>query len=310
MTDRSVELSEWRRPDGGPSTLGKLPVVEDEFAPPGAFDDLEPDEEHFREASGNEGATFERTYSRAALVLWPRRRRFAVLCQAGLSVTLPALEELAQRAANYRRAAEWQEAHELASHMIEQWPTVHWYPRPDTKPGNAARMLELLTRLADTDGIEAFIARVTAAGVYGKGDNEAVLSALGLLPTKRQTALLELIVDKTAATSFSACADLLTRAAATISDLGNAARRLVDAMPGDPARFVPEQPWHRPQAMEPATAADVLTALVAIDRTLAERAVAYMLAWPKTLRSGSGGDPGDAAIGTIRRCGDCAVAGC
>ena len=46
--------------------------------------DLVPDEEHFHETTGNEGASFERTYRRAPLVLWPSERVFAVLSQAGL----------------------------------------------------------------------------------------------------------------------------------------------------------------------------------------------------------------------------------
>ena len=99
VTDRSVTLSEWRKPDGDTSALGNLPVEEEaELSPPDAFADLEPDEEHFHEATGNEGASFERTYRRAALVLWPRRRRLAVVCQAGLSATLPLLEDMLQRA--------------------------------------------------------------------------------------------------------------------------------------------------------------------------------------------------------------------
>ena len=69
----------------------------EEFSPPDACDDLAPDEEHFHEATGNEGASFERTYRRAALVLWPSERIFAVLSQAGLSVTLPYLDDLARR---------------------------------------------------------------------------------------------------------------------------------------------------------------------------------------------------------------------
>jgi hypothetical protein len=86
--DRSVALSDWRRPDGTGSDLGEIPVEEDEIAPPGACADLAPDEEQFHEATGNEGASFERSYHRAALVLWPRARLFAVLSQAGLGATL------------------------------------------------------------------------------------------------------------------------------------------------------------------------------------------------------------------------------
>jgi hypothetical protein len=62
--DRS--LSEWRRPDNAQTTLGKLPLEDREVSPPGALDGMEPDEEHFREATDNEGAPFDRTYSRDA----------------------------------------------------------------------------------------------------------------------------------------------------------------------------------------------------------------------------------------------------
>jgi hypothetical protein len=63
-------------------------------SPPDALDDMEPDEEHFREATGNEGASFERTYARAALVIWPANRILAVLNQGGLGSTLPFLGDL------------------------------------------------------------------------------------------------------------------------------------------------------------------------------------------------------------------------
>src|SRR4051812_21334975 len=63
---------------------------------PTADGPLAPNEEHFH-VTGNEGASFERTYRRAALVLWPSERIFAVLSQAGLPVTLPYLDDLTRR---------------------------------------------------------------------------------------------------------------------------------------------------------------------------------------------------------------------
>jgi hypothetical protein len=79
ICDRSVRLSEWRQPDRAPSALGELPLEDEEICPPDALAEMDPDEEHFHEATGNEGASFERTYRRAALVLWPRQHMFAVL---------------------------------------------------------------------------------------------------------------------------------------------------------------------------------------------------------------------------------------
>ena len=86
---RSVSLSEWRRLDGSPSLLVELPVEDEELSPPDALGQMDPDEECFHEATGNEGASFERSYRRVAFVLWPRDQFFAVLNQAGLPVTLP-----------------------------------------------------------------------------------------------------------------------------------------------------------------------------------------------------------------------------
>ena len=283
--NRSVILSEWRKPDGDTSALGDLPVEEEaELSPPDAFADLEPDEEHFQEATGNEGASFERTYRRAALVLWPRRRRLAVVCQAGLSATLPLLEDTLQRvdaAAGDPREELQAEALELAGHMVEQWPAGRWYPRAEAGPGRATHMLTLLARLGAAPVIEAFVVRATADGDYGRGDNEALLSALKCLPAKRQSALLALIVEKCAADAFGPCAALLARAVGQLPDIGVAAKRLVEAMPGDPAKVAPGLAWRR-GPMEPEHVADLLRALVATDQVLAERAAAQILAWPKT----------------------------
>ena len=63
--------------------MGNIPLDEGEVCLPDALDDMKPDEEHFHEATGNEGASFERTYARAALVLWLADRKLAVLNQAG-----------------------------------------------------------------------------------------------------------------------------------------------------------------------------------------------------------------------------------
>ena len=62
VDDRSVSLSELRRLDGSPSLLVELPVENEELSPPDALGDMDPDEEHFHEATGNEAASFERTY--------------------------------------------------------------------------------------------------------------------------------------------------------------------------------------------------------------------------------------------------------
>jgi len=288
--DRAVTLSEWRRPDGEATALGAIPVdEEEELSPPDACDDLTPDEEHFHEATGNEGASFERTYKRAALVLWPSERLFAVLSQAGLPVTLPYLDDLAQRWAasgEDQRSRLWRDAHDLAGHMLAQWPEQGGYQRHKT-PSDAARMLASLTRLDDTAAIEGCLTGVIAEGRFDKGDNDAIIGALGRFPPTRRPPLVERVVAGRAAVSFGACANLLARTTAEwpdhrTPDLARAATRLIEALPGDPAHAVPRLSWQDSPKVEASVVVDLLTALCATDTALAGRAVDHLLAWPKT----------------------------
>ena len=214
VTDRRAVLTEWRRPDGGTASLADIPFGDDELLPPDAFDGLEPDEEHFHEATGNEGASFERTYRRAALVLWPNARFLAVLNQAGLSVALPYLEELTKRwedAGGVQSSPLWEQGHELAGHIIGNWAGRHG--GHDDTPGSAARLLTALTRLADTESIAAFLARLAEGGGFVKGDTGALVEAAGLLAPEQAATLIERIIRAKTSSSLEACAALLARAA-------------------------------------------------------------------------------------------------
>jgi predicted 2-oxoglutarate/Fe(II)-dependent dioxygenase YbiX len=287
VCDRFVAAAEWRRPDGDPSPLTVIPVEEEEFSPPGAFDDLDPDEVHFHEATGNEGASFERTYRRAALVLWPRERLFAVINQAGLKVTLPYLDELLERwtaSREGRGSPLWRQAHDLSGHMLSTWPMQQWHPQQGKIASDVAQMLLLLTRLEDTARIDVFLSDITARGGFDRGDGVAILGALRLLPAGRAAFLIERFVAGAAESSLAACGDLLARAAAAPAHakLIGAATILVDALPGDPARISTREPWRRGPGVAPGVVTDLFTALALIDAPLAERAADHILAWPKT----------------------------
>jgi predicted 2-oxoglutarate/Fe(II)-dependent dioxygenase YbiX len=288
--DRSETLSDWRRPDGSQPPLGDVPFLEDELCPPEAFADLEPDEQYFHEATGNEGASFERTYRRAALVLWPRARRLAVRNQAGLAATLPYLGELTERWATSGAGPAsplWREAHELSGHMLRTWPQqAGWYPERTEARSDAARLLTLLSQLQDTARIDALL-DILAASAYSKGDNAAIVRAAGLLPPERAVAVLEHLIASHAATNLSACGDLLARSVAArvterAADLSRAATVLVEALPGDPVRTPPRAPWSRSPSVEPGFLVDLVTALEQIHTALVDRAVDHILAWPQT----------------------------
>ena len=310
VDNRSETLFEWRLPAGGDPGLGPLPIVDGEVSPPDAFDDMVPDDESFQEATGNEGASFERSYRVAALVLWPRHRRLAVINQGGLETTLPYLAELTERwsqSGEDRNSPFWAEAHELSSHMLVSWPMQSW--RPAKSSSDATTMLTLLHRLGDSANIDSFLETVSAVCVFDKGDGESVLQAIRLLPRPRAGELLKQIVAGNATRALDACADLLARSAAGLDefDLAPAAATLVAALPCDPARIGEVAPWQRPRAIEPVVVVDVLTALIRIAPALAQSALDTLLAWPKTYPFDAVLVPAGLALGRTGAAGTAAV---
>jgi hypothetical protein len=285
IIQRSLILSEWRRPDGGEAGFQHFPFDETELCPPDAFEELMPDEQHFHEATGNEGASFERTYRRAGLVLWPRRRRLAVLNQAGLGATLPHLEELTRRWEAGGRAIEsplWREADELTGYMLRSWPRQAWRGEGDT---NVSRMLDLQRRLGNVARIDAFLAEISAEGHYAAPDNAAIVGAASLLPGPRATELLVGIVMNNAPIRLGACSDLLLRCVAApppfAGDRVQIGAALIDVLPGDPAKPAESTSWARSEPVTPGFVIALLTAASRIDAGLAVRAIEHLLAWPK-----------------------------
>lgn len=285
--DREQSVSDWRRPDGSRPEIGALPVLNDELCPPDALSDDEPDEEHFQEATGNAGASFERTYSRAALVLWPRSRMFAVLDQAGLSVTLPYLEQLAQRWAESGESPEsptWRDAHTLSGRMIEGWPMHPAYQRG--RHSDSTRLLAALARLRDSQRIDQFLTGVCAAGSYGGGENVAIVEAAAMLPPQQAANVIERIIRNNTAHRPGSCADLLARFAAGAGAAGTllhpAAAALVAALPGDPRRAPETDPWQRPEPVSAELVVDLLSACGRVGAVeLAARATDRLLDHPE-----------------------------
>ena len=286
VTDYSATLGNWVRADGAPCALAAIPFEEDEISPPEALEDLEPDEEHFQEATGNEGASFERTYRRAALALWPVAQRLGVLNRGGLKLTLPYLAGLA---ASWKAAGAeagntaWHEADELCGLMIASWPASRNYPRRDESESPEAAMLALLTCFKNTPRIEAFLADFSAGGAFGSSDAESVVQAAQILPPAKAAELIERIVAANTASDLSACGQLLSQCVGRIAPLTGAARVLLKALPGDPAKAPEATSWYRPpRSPEPGFVSTLVGALDRIDESLSARAVSHMLAWPET----------------------------
>lgn len=289
VIDSSLLLSNWRRPDGADTAIHAMPCLEEELCPLDTFADIEPDEQHFHEATGNEGASFERSYRRAALVLWPKARLLDVLDQAGLEVSLPYLADLALRwkcSGEDHQGVYWRDAHALSALMLARWQASHCYGGPGMA-NDTSSFLSSLMELDDTDQLEAFLRAAPAMGCYHGAENDALVRAASLLAPDRACDIMEKIIVRNAQMHPAACANLLARLAddarrtTTRAMLHGSARSFVDVLLGARSEMAPAEPWQRPTPICPALIEDLLTALGCLgDATLAERAVAHILANP------------------------------
>ena len=207
IVDIDCRLDGWARPDGAPADYGDLPLLPGELMPAGRLDSERPDSQRLFEASGNEGATIERLYRRAALVVWPKADSARLLAQGGAGSLAAFL------------AGEWQRSSEgaptcgpirdLASQVVEFWPSCESHLRRsqgDSWEGHSARALELLRAIGNREATARFLsdvvlpdydgemngALVTAAAEMGVGEMRAFLGALAGTRTSLRT---EGIVD-------------------------------------------------------------------------------------------------------------------
>jgi len=289
VCSRDQTVSDWRLPDGSEPGLNALPFEDDELCPPDALEDARPDEAHFHEASGNEGVSFERSYRRAAIVLWPKSRKLAVINQAGLSVTLPYLAELTRdwlTSASGSESALWRDAHTLSTYMLQDWPMHRGY---GSATGSEVSMLTCLHQLRDTTQIDTFLSEISGGGCYDGSENEALVRAAMLLPQHRATDLIEKIVVRNAHHVPGACANLLGRCCAEMPDalaqLYPAATALVETLLGERVAtdFDASDRWRRAAPIDTALLVDLLTALCDLDATaLGMRMVEHALSTQKS----------------------------
>ena len=63
----------------GGDTLPHIDIYKESFVQEDFFDTIDPDEKKYEEATGNEGATLDKQYNWAALLLWPTGKRMTVI---------------------------------------------------------------------------------------------------------------------------------------------------------------------------------------------------------------------------------------
>lgn len=202
-------VDEWRGAGDIDPKFGPIPLADGELLPSGALDGEPPDEKRLMEASGNEGASYERSWHRAALVLWRQDRSADVLLQAGVVAALPYLKQLAAGGSRARP-----EAVAVAERIVDAWvdDSQPWYSyalgggRPG--PTHRTEMIATLRKLRASALLERFI-RDTITSSYDGSENAALLASLTLLGDAKAAALLSTLLSARMPDRPNECAELL-----------------------------------------------------------------------------------------------------
>ncbi|MBU0653846.1 MAG: 2OG-Fe(II) oxygenase [Gammaproteobacteria bacterium] len=286
VTEQYQYISHWHTPRGAAS-LGNLPFEDEELCLPERLHSLAADALHFHEATGNEGASFERSYHRAALVMWPRAYRADALSVGGVSMNLDYLADLItewQAAGGSNDLPQWREAQHFAQATIANWQETGngWHPGlPDTQP-YLTRLLKHLLQLADSGLIASAVSRIAVAGKsYQREDNPTLLAAVSLLPETQARQLLGELIQQRAVNRLADCGQLLRLALPRYAQAGTApflpaAQALLDSLANDQTDH-----FYRAVKLNVEQVVDVLAAIGNTDAGLGKQVVVHLLAQRK-----------------------------
>jgi hypothetical protein len=159
--DQTLSTGDWQTLDGEDCSFGEIAITEDEIVAENPLDDGEPDDQEVHAYTGNAGATMERWYHRAALVVWPTQRHFFHLSQAGQKSTVPQLQAMVHgwvTSGLSKENPQWQQCRSFATEIIAQWsPPSFSFGETDS---NERTLLDLVVRLDDLALIKRFMKKV------------------------------------------------------------------------------------------------------------------------------------------------------
>ena len=216
ICDLNHWIDGWVNEEDNAVSFGAIPLEEGELLPKGALDDEEPDEQHASEATGNEGATYERSYHRAALILWPRTRYAETLMQSGVRALVPylrkELDDWLRQPNPTQQSEQWRMLAALASKAISRWNKQteyrgHFYPE-SSEQTSQADMLGVLVDLGDPLLLEEFI-QMTIASNLEEADIPHLICAMRLLDKENFAQVITAIIKNNMEQQTVICAKLL-----------------------------------------------------------------------------------------------------
>ncbi len=186
LVESNIWLDSWSSPDRRNLDFGELRINDFELMPAGSLDDALPDDEQIEEAMGNGGATLERAYHYAALVLF---RKTAMLDELVKNSTMSAVSWIAEELKQNDGIAD-NHIVELAQNLIKVWPErkPYYHRRTD----GISEMFQLLLKLGDQRLSKEFLCDIASREYTGDENDEfaTLLSTLGAADTKETVLVL------------------------------------------------------------------------------------------------------------------------
>jgi hypothetical protein len=157
--ESSLTADHWSDRTGQRLPFGALEIEEVELLDPEALLDVEP-EEQFEGYTGNAGMTLERWYRHAAVFIWPNRKHFDVLCDAGSANAVKSLELLVKQwqQSGRKDAALHAQCVEFAAAILPRWQGSPYLPFG--QPAEPSPLLSLLAVLDEPRLIQAYLIEV------------------------------------------------------------------------------------------------------------------------------------------------------
>ncbi len=167
--DESLSVNYWIDAHGIAQDFGEIDIDQDELVLDAPLDSVEADKEEIEGPTGNAGATIERWYHRAAVIIWRKSQHFSILSQVGQGHAIPQLIALLDSGAP--------DAIEQSKAFVQEI-CYNWNPSQYNRFYIAAElnentndMLQLLIKLADIDLIKQFMEEILITEFTGLEGN-------------------------------------------------------------------------------------------------------------------------------------------
>jgi hypothetical protein len=163
--DSSLTVNYWLDVNGKHQELGEMQISEDQIIAEKALGDGKPDEEEVDGPTGNAGATMERWYHRAAVVIWASKDHFAILTHAGQRYAVPQLQAMLAEHADAASCRQFAQA------IMDDWcwDNHNTLLAGDNTPPIASMhaMLSTLMQLGDSELLGEFFNGFLVTDFYG-----------------------------------------------------------------------------------------------------------------------------------------------